>query len=216
MAKINFNKAEYLTAAHYSHQWPKDLGAEVAFAGRSNVGKSSAINAITNRRGLAKTSKTPGRTQQIVFFSLADNLPDNVPDNVPGDLRLVDLPGYGYAKAPQELRLHWQAFLADYLVNRQCLKALIIPMDIRRPLTDLDVTMLDCCRDTGLSVHILLTKADKFKRGKASNIFHAVVNELQDEPQISVQLFSAKSRVGVDQAKAVITSFLTDLSPQLR
>ena len=195
-AQIDFTKAQYSLAAHYPNQWPQDLGAEVAFAGRSNVGKSSAINAITNQNRLAKTSKTPGRTQQIVFFEL--------------DIcnRLVDLPGYGYAKAPESLRKHWQEFIMEYLSKRECLRALIIPMDIRRPLTQLDLTMLECCRQTELPAHILLTKSDKFKRGKAMNVFQSVTRELKSHPQTTLQLFSAMRKEGVDEARKKLSSFL--------
>ena len=196
MTRIDFSKARYLAAAHYPSQWPGDEGTEVAFAGRSNVGKSSAINAITNRRGLAKTSKTPGRTQQIVFFELDETR------------RLVDLPGYGFAKAPEHLRAHWETFITDYLVNRQCLRALVIPMDIRRPLTGLDITMLECCWQIELPAHVLLTKADKFKRGKAMNTLQAVTRQLRDKPRTSVQLFSAQSRMGVEEARDTVQDFL--------
>ncbi len=185
-------------AAHYPSQWPPDIGAEVAFAGRSNVGKSSAINAITNQNRLAKTSKTPGRTQQIVFFDLQDSL------------RLVDLPGYGYAKAPGNLRKHWQEFISNYLSDRQCLRALVIPMDIRRPLTELDIIMLEYCWENELAVHVLLTKADKFKRGKALNIFQAVSKELKSQPKTAVQLFSAAKKQGVDEARKQLTVYLHD------
>lgn len=200
MPAIDFNRAEYLCAAHYPRQWPEDIGHEVAFVGRSNVGKSSAINAITGRNGLAKTSKTPGRTQQIVFFEL--------------DIahRLVDLPGYGYAKAPESLRRHWREFLTDYLYNRECLRALVIPMDIRRPLTELDTTMLELCWRVELPAHILLTKADKFKRGKAMNVFQGVKKQLASRPYTTVQLFSAQSRLGVDQARGVLRTFLEGAS----
>ena len=184
-------------AAHYSHQWPPDNGAEVAFAGRSNVGKSSAINAITNQNRLAKTSKTPGRTQQIIFFELDESL------------RLVDLPGYGYAKAPRNLRQHWQDFIAEYLAARQCLRALVIPMDIRRPLTELDITMLEYCWQIGLAVHVLLTKADKFKRGKALNILQTVSKDLHSQPQTTVQLFSAPNKQGVDEARQHLHDYLS-------
>ena len=196
MPTIDFTKASYALAAHYPNQWPEDTGAEVAFAGRSNVGKSSAINAITNQNRLAKTSKTPGRTQQIVFFDLDE------------EHRLVDLPGYGYAKAPEALRKHWEQFITEYLSNRQCLRALVIPMDIRRPLTDLDLTMLDVCWQNDLAVHVLLTKADKFKRGKSMNIFQAVSKELKSQPRTSVQLFSAPHRQGVDEARQALNEFL--------
>jgi GTP-binding protein len=194
---IDFTKASYSLAAHYPKQWPEDIGAEVAFAGRSNVGKSSAINAITNQNRLARTSKTPGRTQQIVFFDLTE------------ELRLVDLPGYGYAKAPEHLRNHWKEFVTEYLVKRKCLQALVIPMDIRRPLTDLDYTMLELCWDTQLSAHVLLTKSDKFKRGKAMNIFQGVKKELATKPQTTVQLFSAAAKQGVAEARIALTGFLS-------
>ena len=195
-AQIDFTKAKYSLAAHYPNQWPDDVGAEVAFAGRSNVGKSSAINAITNQNRLAKTSKTPGRTQQIVFFDL--------------DIanRLVDLPGYGYAKAPQALRQHWQSFIEEYLFKRDCLKALVIPMDIRRPLTALDMTMLDWCWQGQLPAHILLTKSDKFKRGKAINVFQSVSGQLKSAPLTTVQLFSAQNREGVAEARQALNNFL--------
>jgi len=196
ISKIDFNKAKYSLAAHYPNQWPEDIGAEVAFAGRSNVGKSSAINAITNQNRLAKTSKTPGRTQQIVFFDL--------------DIanRLVDLPGYGYAKAPESLRKHWQSFIEAYLFKRQCLKALVIPMDIRRPLTDLDLTMLNCCWQSQLPAHVLLTKADKFKRGKAMNVFQSVSKQLKTKPLTTIQLFSAQAKQGVTEAREIISGYL--------
>lgn len=169
----------------------------MAFAGRSNVGKSSAINAITNQNRLAKTSKTPGRTQQIIFFELSDSM------------RLVDLPGYGYAKAPESLRKHWREFISEYLSTRHCLRALVIPMDIRRPLTELDITMLEYCWHIELAVHVLLTKADKFKRAKALNILHAVSKDLKSQPLTTVQLFSVPNRQGVDEARLHLTGHLT-------
>ena len=199
---IDFSRARYSLAAHYPHQWPEDIGAEVAFAGRSNVGKSSAINAITGQNRLAKTSKTPGCTRQIVFFEL--------------DIahRLVDLPGYGYARAPQSLRRHWQDFITQYLFNRQCLRALIIPMDIRRPLTDLDITMLECCWRQQLPAHILLTKADKFKRGKAADILQSALRQVGARPQTTVQLFSSSNRLGVAEAREKLGALL--LAPARR
>jgi GTP-binding protein len=201
LTTIDFTRASYSLAAHYPHQWPEDSGAEVAFAGRSNVGKSSAINAITNQHRLAKTSKTPGRTQQIVFFEIE-----------PG-FRLVDLPGYGFAKAPEKLRLHWQQFIAEYLVSRQSLRGLVIPMDIRRPLTELDITMLECCWENGLPAHVLLTKADKFKRGKALNILKSVSKHLIDQPLTTVQLFSVPGRQGVEEARNQLSGLLTHELP---
>ena len=197
MASIDFSKAVYALAAHHPAQWPPDAGAEVAFAGRSNVGKSSAINAIANRQRLAIASKTPGRTRQIVFFDLD------------AERRLVDLPGYGYAKVPDHLRRHWERSTSDYLTRRACLKALVIPMDIRRPLTPLDQTMLQCCREIGLPAHILLTKADKYNRGPATATLEQVRRQLKGESAITVQLFSALKKQGVEQAGEVVTGFLS-------
>ncbi|MGI9311609.1 MAG: ribosome biogenesis GTP-binding protein YihA/YsxC [bacterium] len=197
---MDFTRAAYACAAHYSHQWPPDAGAEVAFAGRSNVGKSSAINAIVNQKRLAHASKTPGRTRQIVFFDLD------------AAHRLVDLPGYGYAKAPQDLRRHWQGFIEEYLTRRACLKALVVPMDIRRPLTELDRAMLGCCREISLPAHILLTKADKFKRGQAANALLRARAEVESRDGVAqlatVQLFSAIKRDGVEEASEIIAAHL--------
>ena len=196
MSVIDFTKARYSTAAHYPDQWPGDLGAEVAFAGRSNVGKSSAINALTSQKSLAKTSKTPGRTQQIVFFDINETT------------RLVDLPGYGYAKAPKNLRKHWEKLVSQYLFQRQCLRGLVIPMDIRRPLTDLDRVMLNFSWQIGLPVHILLTKSDKLKKGRALNAHRGVVRELDTRPYTTVQLFSARTRQGMNEARDKVSRFL--------
>ena len=195
---IDFTRASYTLSAHLPEQLPPDEGREVAFAGRSNVGKSSAINTITNQGSLAKTSKTPGRTQQINFFDLQE------------DCRLVDLPGYGYAKAPEKLRDHWKVFLSGYLTSRESLVGLILPMDIRRPLTDLDMTMLQVCWESGLYAHILLTKADKFGRGKAGNMLQMVRRQVQDQPKTSIQLFSSLKKQGVDEARKKISSMLLD------
>ena len=197
LTNINFSQIAYTLAAHERHQWPADGGAEVAFAGRSNVGKSSAINAITNRRRLARTSKTPGRTRQIVFFDLDQSH------------RLVDLPGYGYAKVSRELRRHWEKFITDYLTSRACLKGLVVPMDIRHPLTELDQAMLHCCREIALPVHILLTKADKYKRGKAASTLLQVCHQLKTQPQTTVQLFSALNKQGVEQAGEHVLGWLS-------
>ena len=195
-AALDFRRASYILSAHLNSQLPPDDGAEIAFAGRSNVGKSSAINAITNQNGLAKTSKTPGRTQQINFFEL---------DN---DFKLVDLPGYGYAKAPEQLRAHWGEFISQFMLTRKSLRGLVLPMDIRRPLTDLDQRMLDLCWESALPVHILLTKADKISRGKGLGVLKQVDNALGDTPQTTVQLFSSLKRTGVDQAREQISKLL--------
>ena len=130
-------------------QAPPDAGYEVAFAGRSNAGKSSALNALTQRKSLARTSKTPGRTQHLVFFELD------------GERRLVDLPGYGYAKVPEKVRRHWGLAMETYLSGRESLRGLVLMMDVRHPLTDFDKQMLQWCQHAGMPVHILLTKADK-------------------------------------------------------
>ncbi|MBX2867837.1 MAG: ribosome biogenesis GTP-binding protein YihA/YsxC [Acidiferrobacterales bacterium] len=196
VAVLDFRRARYIVSAHLSSQLPPDDGAEIAFAGRSNVGKSSAINAITNQNGLAKTSKTPGRTQQINFFDLENGF------------KLVDLPGYGFAKAPEQLRAHWGEFISEFMLTRSSLRGLVLPMDIRRPLTELDQKMLDLCWESALPVHILLTKADKMSRGKGLGILKQVENTLGDTPQTTVQLFSALKRSGVDQAREQISRLL--------
>ncbi len=203
MAKFDFSKAVYACAAHRQHQWPPDRGVEVAFAGRSNVGKSSAINAIANHKQLARASKTPGRTQQIVFF------------DVDAEHRLVDLPGYGYANVPTQLRRHWQRFVTDYVTQRACLRGMVVPMDIRRPLTELDQTMLRCCWQTGVPTHILLTKADKLTRARANQALAEVRRTLTEQPHTTVQLFSAVKRHGVAQAREILCGLLSQrLLPQ--
>jgi len=193
---IDYRRAKYVVSAHLRSQLPPDEGAEIAFAGRSNVGKSSAINAITSVNGLAKTSKTPGRTQQINFFALQDTF------------KLVDLPGYGFAKAPEQLRAHWGEFISDFMLTRHSLRGLVLPMDIRRPLTELDQRMLDLCWESALPVHILLTKADKISRGKGLEVLRGVNHKLDGMPRTTVQLFSSLKKTGVDQARAQITALL--------
>lgn len=189
--------AEFTIAAHEASQWPPDTGREVAFAGRSNVGKSSALNAITGRRALARTSKTPGRTQQIIFFAVDDSR------------YLVDLPGYGYAKVPAALKRHWEQTVERYLCTRSCLRGLMLPMDARRPLTPRDDAMLQWCDRADVPVHILLTKCDKLSRGQAASTLREVHQRLSDRAyEHSVQLFSAQSKIGVDQARSVVTDWL--------
>ena len=154
---MNFNTVEFLISAQTLKQCPDDRGFEVAFAGRSNAGKSSAINTLTRNKGLARTSKTPGRTQLINHFEIEP------------EKRLVDLPGYGYAKVPKAIKAKWDRNLAEYLQNRNSLSGLVLLMDIRHPLQDYDRQMLNWAAQAGLPVHILLTKADKLKRGPAMN-----------------------------------------------
>ncbi|MDH3949257.1 MAG: ribosome biogenesis GTP-binding protein YihA/YsxC [Gammaproteobacteria bacterium] len=179
------------------HQAPPDVGYEVAFAGRSNAGKSSALNALTQRRSLARTSKTPGRTQHLVFFELD------------GERRLVDLPGYGFAKVPEKIRRQWGLAMENYFSERQSLQGLILLMDVRHPLTDFDKQMLQWCKHVSMPVHILLTKADKLKRGAAMNSLLKVQKALAEHKNVSVQLFSALKHTGVDQARAVLDSWLS-------
>ena len=169
---------------------------EVCFAGRSNVGKSSAINAITGRTGLARTSKTPGRTRQIVFFDLT-------PDH-----RLVDLPGYGFARTSRELQQHWQKTINRYFSTRQALRGLVLPIDIRRGLMAMDQEMLNWCCHHALPVHLLLTKRDKLSRSAAQNTLRTVQQQLVESPLFSAQLFSATKKEGVEEARAKIVQLL--------
>jgi GTP-binding protein len=195
--ELNFSGARFLASAPKASLAPADSGAEVAFAGRSNAGKSSALNVITGQRALARTSKTPGRTQQINFFAL---------DN---DTRLVDLPGYGYAKVSRTVQDHWQRHLAAYLETRVSLRGLVLLMDCRHPLTEYDQQMLAWCAETGLPVHVLLTKSDKLKRGPASASLLAVRRQLAAfHPQATVQLFSALKRNGIEEVRQVIAAWL--------
>lgn len=185
---INYRRAQYMTSAPTLKACPEDRGAEVAFAGRSNAGKSSAINRLTDNGKLAKTSKTPGRTQLINFFSLSDD----------GQQRLVDLPGYGFAKVPLKVKQEWERHLESYLQHRQSLRGLVLLMDIRHPLTDFDTTMTRWAEQAGMPVRILLTKADKLKRGAAMNTLLAVRRELQPlAGLVEVQLFSATKGDGL-------------------
>jgi GTP-binding protein len=184
-----YRTTRFLISAPDPTRLPEDTGREVAFAGRSNAGKSSALNAITEQRRLARISKTPGRTQLLNVFEIAP------------ERRLVDLPGYGYAKVPEPLRRHWGTAIARYLDERQSLAGLILLMDVRHPLMPPDRQLLDWCKARGLPVHILLTKADKFSRGRASATLQAVRRELPSSwPLATVQLFSALKNTGLEQA----------------
>lgn len=199
MTEIHFNKAAFTISAPSIRQCPADEGAEVAFAGRSNAGKSSAINTLTNNKKLARTSKTPGRTQQINFFDLNP------------EQRIVDLPGYGFAKVPKGMKDEWQRNLSEYLRERQCLKGLVLMMDVRHPLQEYDTMMLNWALDAEMPVHILLTKADKLKRGPAQSTLLKVrkhVNEAGFGDLVSVQTFSSLKRAGVDTLKAKLVDWL--------
>jgi GTP-binding protein len=183
-----YTKAEFLKSAAKVNQLPEDMGYEVAFAGRSNAGKSSALNCLTGIRSLARTSKTPGRTQLINLFTLDE------------ERRLVDLPGYGYAKVPLSVKQEWQKTLAHYLDVRQCLKGLVLLMDIRHPLKDLDQMMIDWALNQQLPVHILLTKSDKISRGDVKSTLLKVQKHYNLAAHlISVQAFSSLKKDGVDE-----------------
>jgi GTP-binding protein len=183
----HYPQASFLTSAHQPKQFVADEGAEVAFAGRSNAGKSSAINAIVNQRNFARTSKSPGRTQLVNFFQLRDQQ------------RLVDLHGYGYAKVPHSVQNHWRKLMGAYFEQRQSLTGLIVVVDIRRSLGDFDWQMIDWARQAGCAAHILLTKSDKLKRGASISTLNQVNKEVGEG--ISAQLFSATKRIGVEEAR---------------
>lgn len=197
----NYRQATFLTSASKFSQCPPDAGWEVAFAGRSNAGKSSAINSLTGNSKLAKTSRTPGRTQLINFFELSESQ------------RLVDLPGYGFAKVPLAVKQAWTRQLEKYLQQRQCLRGLILLMDVRHPLQPFDQQMLDWALAASMPVHILLTKADKLKKGPAGNALLRVRATLQSHGDlVSVQLFSALKHTGHQQLVTVLNAWLTDTS----
>ena len=194
---MDYSKAQYVLNAHRLDQLPPDRGAEVAFAGRSNSGKSSAINTITRQKRLARTSKTPGRTRHLVVFELD------------AGRRLIDLPGYGYAKVPDRVRQHWNVTLDVYFRTRESLRGLVLIIDIRHPLKPFDVAMLNWCRQARLPCHVLLSKADKLKRGAASKTLHEVSGELETSDwDCQVQLFSSHSGDGVDKARARLDTWL--------
>ncbi len=197
-AAPGYRNAQFLTSAAKVSQCPPDSGWEVAFAGRSNAGKSSAINSLTHNKKLAKTSKTPGRTQLINFFQVSDSQ------------RLVDLPGYGFAKVPLAVKREWTRQLENYLQNRRCLRGLVLLMDIRHPLQPFDQQMLDWAQQAAMPVHILLTKADKLKRGAAGNALLQVRARLKPtNDRVSVQLFSALKHEGHGELVAVLDRWLT-------
>ncbi len=196
---INFHKAKYTQSAPSIRECPPEDGVEVAFAGRSNAGKSSAINTLTNNHKLARVSKTPGRTQLINFFELS------------ATQRLVDLPGYGYAKVSREQKELWQRHLSEYLRERQSLKGLVLLMDIRHPLQEFDTTMINWATDSRMPVHILLTKADKLSRGQAGSALMGVKKEIKNAglgDLVSVQTFSSLKNTGVDDLKAKLQGWL--------
>jgi GTP-binding protein len=194
-----YRGAQFETSAAKLSQLPVDEGLEVAFAGRSNAGKSSAINKICCQKSLARTSKTPGRTQLINFFTLDEQR------------RLVDLPGYGYAKVSENIKRRWQQTMEQYLASRQSLQGLVLLMDVRHPLKDVDQQLLSWSWNVGMPTHILLTKADKLKRGAVQNTLLKVRKEISvNDPEglTSVQLFSSLKGTGLDEVYSVLDGWL--------
>lgn len=192
-----YRQTTFLTSAAKLAQAPPDTGFEVAFAGRSNAGKSSALNAICDQKSLARTSKTPGRTQLLNFFSVV------------AERRLVDLPGYGYAKVSEGIKHDWQKSMSNFLSHRNCLRGIMLVMDIRNPLKPFDLQMLDWVSHYGLNAHILLTKADKLKQRAAEAVLAHIDSELHAARSgASVQLFSALKKNGIDQTHDVLDDWL--------
>ena len=194
-----FQKAVFLTTVANLRDMPQDALREVAFAGRSNAGKSSAINTLAGRVRLAYVSKTPGRTQHLIYFTLADGK------------YFVDLPGYGYAKAPEAIRSQWEGLIGPYLSRRDQLAGLVVIMDIRRPMTELDVRLIDWFRPTGKPIHIMLSKSDKLSRQEQTKMLRSVRAEVATwgDPELySVQLFSSLKKTGVEEAEGVLANWL--------
>lgn len=193
-----YTQAKFINSSPSLGDTPPDQGLEVAFAGRSNAGKSSAINTLTRQNGLARISKTPGRTQLLNFFAINEQQ------------RLVDLPGYGYAQVPLEVKKKWHKLMETYLTGRKSLCAIILVMDVRHPLTDFDWQMVEWCEHTGLPLHILLTKADKLNFGAAKNTLLQVQKELQDASfPLTVQLFSSLKKSGIDEVHDALDRFFS-------
>lgn len=196
MKILNYQQAEFLTSAAKISQLPTDIGAEVAFVGRSNVGKSSALNALCEQKNLVRVSKTPGRTQLINLFALTETH------------RLVDLPGYGYAKVDKKTKEAWEKLIDEYLRVRKCLRGLVLLMDIRHPLQEFDIKVLTWCAQINLPIHVLLTKADKLSFGAAKNVLQKVQKELKKlNPNASIQLFSACKPTGYDVLQKVLNKW---------
>jgi GTP-binding protein len=196
---ILFNKTSFLMSAPSIKQSPTDEGKEIAFAGRSNAGKSSVINTLTDNKKLARTSKTPGRTQLLNYFALSE------------DRRLVDLPGYGFAKVPIVVKRNWDRNLAEYLQERQSLVGVIMLMDIRNPLQKYDWQIIRWASESKMPVHLLLTKSDKLKRGAINNVLLSVKEELAKEElsaSFTIQAFSSIKKFGLDELKKKLTIWL--------
>ena len=194
--KLNYHKTHFLTSAPNLKSLPEDSGIEIAFAGRSNAGKSTALNALTNQKNLARTSKTPGRTQLINLFE------------VEPQCKLVDLPGYGYAAVPEQMKQQWQHTLGEYLQKRECLAGIIVLMDIRHPLKDLDQQMIEWAVSADLPILLLLTKADKLSQSERSKQVKMVREAiLPFQGDIQVEAFSALKRTGIDRLAAKLDSW---------
>jgi len=195
-----YRSSQFFLSVNSLPQLPDDNISEVAFAGRSNAGKSSAINVICDIKNLCRTSKTPGRTQMINYFQIDERDSRNF---------LVDLPGYGYAKVPMKIKEHWQNLLHEYLSSRNSLLGVVIIMDVRRPMTDYDVIMMDWCKAAEMKTHVLLTKMDKLKRGPAKSALLKFTLLLKKEyPNCTVQLFSALKKDGAEEVRDVIDGWL--------
>jgi GTP-binding protein len=188
-----YHQAKFINSAPRLQDAPPDQGMEIAFAGRSNAGKSSAINTLVQQNALARVSKTPGRTQLLNFFE------------IDAQRKLVDLPGYGYAKVPVTIKKEWQKMMENYLKNRQALCGIVLVMDIRHPLTEFDWQMVEWCEHSKLPLHILLTKADKLNFGAAKNTLLKVQKDLsQSSIVVTLQLFSALNKVGIDDVHQIL------------
>lgn len=193
-----YQLAKFAFSANAKKQLSSDAIVEIAFAGRSNAGKSSALNTLTKQTALARVSKTPGRTQLINYFSLPDE-----------GVYLVDLPGYGYAKVPEQIRTHWEKLLGDYLLEREVLRGVVLLMDCRHPMKTLDIQMLECCAQRQLPTHILLTKADKLSRGAANTQLQAVQSEIVNwRAPFSVQLFSSLKKQGLNELVTILDGWI--------
>ena len=220
-------QARFFTTVNQLRDLPNTVVPEIAFAGRSNAGKSTAINILTNQKGLAFASKTPGRTQHINYFSIggAHVAQHRKDPTIVEEIRalLVDLPGYGYAEVSGTAKLHWQKLLGDYVQRREQLAALVLIMDSRRPFTDLDVQMLEWFAPTGKPIHCILTKADKLNRNEQANalreakgVLESYVDEDGEGFPFTVQLFSALKRIGIEEADAKIQSLIgLDIEPEI-
>lgn len=182
-----YHQAKFINSSPHLKDAPADTGKEIAFAGRSNAGKSSAINTLTRQNSLARISKTPGRTQMLNFFEITN------------ELRFVDLPGYGYAKVPVAVKLKWHQLMETYLTKRKSLCAVVLVMDVRHPLTEFDWQMVEWCSHTQLPLHIILTKTDKLTYGAAKNTLLQVQKELKENNfPLTIQLFSSLKKTGID------------------